>query len=252
MAHAGVAVAALLFASPVLLMLSAALQFGSAGITLHAFADAIAEVPLIRALLNSLWICAAGVPLALALSSMAAFALTQLPPRPRNTALLFLLLSASAPLTAVLVPRFVLYDTLGVAGTVLPVLAPALIGGTPLACLLLYAALRRLPQEHVDTARIEGLGWWSAWWQIAVPQTRPTHGAVLLLILLGFWGAFMEPLLYLHREDQLTAPLMLHAVEMLGSTRWPLLMATASLITLPVLLAVALLAPFLHQPFRSH
>lgn len=215
------------------------------------YADAFAAVPLARALLNSAWICAAGVPLALTIASLAAFGLTQTGASLRRRLLLVLLLSSSIPLTAVLVPRFVLFDAIGIVGTPIPLLAPALIGGTPLACLLLFAALRRLPGDQMDAGRIEGLGWLAIWWRIAVPQTRPTHTAVLMLSLLAFWGAFLEPLLYLHREHELTAPLMLHAISLLGSTQWPMLMATAFTITLPVVLMVGLLSPFLHHPFRT-
>lgn len=252
LARLAVAAAVAVFASPILLMLATALDLKSGSPSLVAFGESFSAVPLARALINSLWVCALGVPAALALASMAAFGLAQLPARLCQGLLLFLLLSSSVPLTAILVPRFILFDALGLVGTPLPLLAPALLGGTPLACLLLHAALRRIPQDQIDAARLEGLRWLSIWWRVAIPQTRPTHGAVLLLILLAFWGAFLEPLLYLHAERELTAPLMLHAVSLLGSTRWPLLMATAALITLPVVVAVAALAPFLRQPFRSH
>jgi multiple sugar transport system permease protein len=241
-----------LFAAPALLLLAVALRLPSGAATTAAFAEAFALVPLTRALLNSAWICALAVPAAVALSSVTAFGLTQIGERARARLLLFLLLSASVPLTAVLIPRFVLFEGLGMVGTPLPLLMPALAGGTPLACLLLYAGLRRVPQPQIDAARVEGLGWLAIWWRVAVPQTRPTHGAVLLLVLLSFWGAFLEPLLYLHDEHELTAPLMLHAIALLGSTQWPLLMAAAAVVTLPVAIAVAALAPFLHHPFRSH
>lgn len=240
-AAAGSTLAALMFAAPVLTMLAAT--------NLPAFVEAFRAVPLARALWNSLWICALGVPLGVAVASIAAFGLTQLSVRLRNALLVFLLLSGSIPLTAILIPRFVLFDAIGFVGTPLPLLAPALIGATPLSCLLLYAAQRRIAQDQVDAARIEGLGWLAIWWRVAVPLTRPTHGAVAMLALLAFWGAFVEPLLYLHREAELTAPLMLHAISLLGSTRWPLLMAAAAIITLPVAVGVALLSPFLRHPF---
>lgn len=248
----GVAAAVAIFAGPILIMLATALDLRAGRPSLDAFSEAFSTVPLASALVNSLWICALGVPAALALASMAAFGLTQLPARLRQGLLLFLLLSSSVPLTAILVPRFILFDAAGLLGTPLPLLAPAALGGTPLACLLLHVALRRIPQDQVDAARLEGLRWTTVWWQVAVPLTLPTHGAVLMLILLGFWSAFLEPLLYLRAERELTAPLMLHAVSLLGSTRWPLLMATAMLITLPVVLVVAAVAPFLRRPFRSH
>ncbi|MEQ1437946.1 ABC transporter permease subunit [Fontimonas sp. SYSU GA230001] len=237
------AAAAALFAAPIGLLLAAS--------SLDGYRAAFAAVPLARSLFNSAWISTLAAPASLALASMAAFGLTQIAAVPRRRMLLVLLLCASIPLTAVLVPRFVLFDAIGAVGTPLPLFAPVLVGGSPLYCLLLFAALRRLPQAQIDAARIEGLGWLAIWWRIAVPQTRPTHAAVFMLSLMAFWSAFLEPLLYLHREHELTAPLMLHAISLLGSTQWPMLMAAACAITLPVVLSVAVLTSFLHHPFRT-
>lgn len=251
-----IALIALPFALPLALLLGGALMPPGAGISpahwrldtlsFDALRTAFATMPLMTGLLNSLLIAAMAVPLTLAVAASAAFALTQLAPSARLLWLGSLLLAASLPLTAVLVPRFLLFEALGLVGTPLPLLAPALCGGSPVLVLLLYAALRRIPQDQIDAARLEGLGWWRVWWRIALPQIRPTLAAVTALATILFWGSFIEPLLYLRTEAEMTAPLMLHAMEMLGSTQWSLLLAAAATLTLPIVVLVMLLHRLIH------
>lgn len=246
---------ALLFAAPLLMMLSGALRLPGApppvrfewwpdAPSLLGAQFALSLVPLARGLLNSLLVTALAVPLTLVTAAMAGFALTQVSRRLQAGLLTFLLLVASIPLTATWIPRFVMFESLGFAGSYVPLIAPALAGGSPLFVLLFYAAMRRLPQDLVDSARLEGLGYLAVWWKVAMPQVRPTCFAVGMLAGTLYWGNFMEALLYLKAERQLTAPLMLHALDLLGATQWPVLLAGSVLVTLPVVIAYLALQNF--------
>lgn len=245
-----------LFAAPLLLMVTGALrrpgqpppthfEWRPAEPSLQALQDAWRLVPLGSALLNSVWITAIAVPLTLLVASLAGFAITQMPRRQQVGWLTFLLLTASIPLTAVLIPRFILFQQLGLIGTWLPLIAPALTGGSPLFVLLYYAAMTRIPPELVETARLEGMSLGKIWWRVALPLVKPTSFAVAMLAGILFWGNFMEALLYLKEEQDLTAPLMLHSLDLLGATQWPVLLAGAAVVTLPVVVLFVLLQGFL-------
>ena len=54
------------------------------------------------------------------------------------------------PVTALLVPRFTLFSWVGVTDTWIPLLAPALLGTSPLYVLLYAWAFRRIPNELYD------------------------------------------------------------------------------------------------------
>lgn len=194
-------------------------------------------VPMAVGLANSAAITVAGVGLAVLAASFFGFAMTRLSPARQMRAVAWLVVAASIPLTAIWVPRFVLFEWLGLSRSALPLVAPALFGASPLFVLLYFVALRRLGDDQFDAARLEGLGLPAQWWRVALPQVRPTTVAVATLAAMQFWGAFLEPLLYLERERELTAPLMLHALDLLGPTQWAVLMAGAALLTAPVLLA---------------
>lgn len=219
--------------------------------SLEALRQAFTLTPMARGLLNSGLIIAFALPLTVLTASAAAYALCQLPPQRQRLWLTLLLLSASIPLTAVWIPRFLMFQQLGLVGGPLPLIAPALAGGSPLFVLLYFAAIRRVPVELFETARIEGLPEWRIWWQVALPLVRPTSFAVALLATVLFWGNFMEALLYLREEHTLTAPLMLHALDLFDPGHYPVLIAGAFAITAPLLLLYVLLQPALTRHQRG-
>jgi multiple sugar transport system permease protein len=247
----------LLFAAPLLLMLGAALRAPDAAPPrtfawwpeapgLAAFAEAFALVPLARALLNSTLLTLLATPVAVVVASWAGFALTRLPARTRRVMIVLFVAAATMPYTAIWLPRFLMFEAVGAVGTWWPLWAPALMGGSPLCVLLAYVAVRRIPADRVDAARIEGLGWLGTWRHVVVPALVGTHLALAVLVALLFWSNFIDPLLYLDGDAQATAPAMLHALELLGPTQWSVLMAASVVVVLPVLALagfVALLLP---------
>ncbi|MEK6806198.1 MAG: carbohydrate ABC transporter permease [Pseudomonadota bacterium] len=246
---------ALMFVYPLALMLLESFQAPGArsatralfsGLpTLESWRLAFDSVPLARSLFNSLAVALLALPPTLAIAAMGGFALTQISRRGQALAVLLLLLAASIPLTAVWIPRFVMFESLGLVGTWVPLIAPALAGGSPVLVLLYFLALRRVPAELVEAARLEGLGWLRILWQVMLPLVWPTTVAVGLLAFVQVWGNFMEAVLYLKSPLQQTAPLMLHSLSLMGPTQWTLLMAGACAVTAPVVLAFLLLQRFL-------
>ena len=70
-----------------------------------------------------------------------------------------------------------------------------------------------------------------------MPLVKPTTAAIALLAAVAFWNNFIDPLLYLKTEEHLTAPLMIHSLDLLGPTNWPVFLAASLVITSPMILA---------------
>ena len=255
-------VVAAIFAFPLIAMLVAplrqpglppprGLEFIPKNPSLRSFSEAFALVPLARAIGNSLLVAFIAVPITIVTASWAGLAMTLMSGWRRRLLIGALLVLALVPVTAVWIPRFVLFDALELIGTYVPLIAPALMGGSPLFVLLYFVALRRIPPELFEAARMEGVGPLRIWWSVALPLVRPTTAAIALLALVLFWSNFIDPLLYLRSEKQLTAPPMLHQLELLGPTNWPVFLAGALVVTFPVVLAFLFAQRFLSNSERK-
>ena len=205
-------------------------------------------LPLARYALNSVVVAGLAVPLTLLTASWAGLAMAQLPGRDRRRLALLSVALLMVPITALWLTRYVFFAWLGITNTYLALLAPALMGTSPLFVLLFYWAFRRVPQELYEAARLEGARAITIWRRVALPLARPTLVAVGVLTFLVYWGDFINPMLYLKSQALYTLPLGVQQLLQLDRSNWPLLMAAAVVMTGPaVLLFLAVQRYFLGE-----
>jgi multiple sugar transport system permease protein len=219
--------------------------------TVENYPRAFGLVDLARFGANSIGVAAVAVPLAVLVASWAGFAMTRLPPRARAAAAVATLLALMVPVTALLVPRFAMYRALGLTGTYVPLVAPALLGMSPFYVLIYLRAFRRVPAELFDAARLEGLGPLATWRQVAMPLVRPATMAVAMLAFTASWGSFLEPLIYLYDSRTFTLPLGLRPLAVLPAQEFPLMLAGAAAATAPAVVVFLLVQRFVFKEVRE-
>jgi multiple sugar transport system permease protein len=73
------------------------------------------------------------------------------------------------PPAALWLPRFVLFTWLHLTDSFAALLAPALLGSSPLFVLLFYWSFRRVPEDVFESARLDGAGPLALWRRVALP-----------------------------------------------------------------------------------
>jgi multiple sugar transport system permease protein len=212
---------------------------------------AVTLVDLGRATLNSLAVVALTVPLSVLVAAWAGFALSQLPRRVARPVLAASAVALMVPLTALLVPRFAMFSTLGVTDTFVPLVAPALLGTSPFYVLVFWSAFRRLPADLYDACRLESATPWQVWWRVGMPLVRPVTAAVVALSFVLTWSDFLNPLVHLYRRDLFTVPLALRSLAELDPTNYPLLLAGAVLATVPAVVAFVVAQHWFLSEYRG-
>ncbi|MFG3708133.1 carbohydrate ABC transporter permease [Micromonospora sp. NPDC047670] len=203
---------------------------------------------LLRASLNSVLVAVVAVPLSVLVAALAGFALARLAPRTTGVVVAASLVALMVPATALLVPRFAIFRMLGLTDTLVPLIAPALLGTSPLYVLVYYLAFRALPADLYDACLVEDLSPMRTWWRVALPLVRPVTAGLTALTFVLTWSNFLDPLVYVYDRDLFTLPLALRSLSVLDPTNFPVFLAGAVLATVPAL-AVFVLAQrrFLHH-----
>jgi multiple sugar transport system permease protein len=218
----------------------ATIEWWPASLAWSNYARIFEILPLARYLANSLLVAGLAVPLTIVIASWAAFAMAQLPPRVRYALLALAVMVRMVPLTAVWLTRFLVLRELALIDTPGALLAPVWMGSSPLFVLIFYWAFRRQPVALYEAARLEGMGPLRIWAAVAMPLARPATAAVGLLTFVQYWSDFMNPLLYLRTDERYTLAVGLRVLQQLDATNWPLLMAGAVVMLLPVLVVLLL------------
>lgn len=173
---------------------------------------------------------------AVALSSVAAFALAryQFPGRTLMFGLIAGLLMV--PGLASLIPTFVLMRDLGLLNTRLVLMIPHVVGGAVLGTILLKAFVEQLPQELFDAARVDGASGIRMFRSLMVPLSLPTLATVALVTVIGVWNDFFWPLLTVTDNDLRTMSAGLLFFNGQNGTSYGPLFAGYALASLPLLL----------------
>jgi multiple sugar transport system permease protein len=188
---------------------------------------------LARATVNSVVVAALAVPLSVLVAAWAGFALARSSRRVATVVVGASLLALMAPATALLLPRFVIFRSLGLTDTLVPLVAPALLGASPLYALIYFLAFRALPADLYDACRLADLTPLQTWWRFAFPVVRPATAALTALSFILTWSNFLDPLVYVYDRDLFTLPLALRSLSVLDPTNFPVFLAGAVLATVP-------------------
>jgi len=201
-------------------------------------------IPLQRYLVNSFIVAGLAIPITLVTASLTGFGMAELGARTRG---LFFTLTVGllmVPATALWLTRYILLSWLGITDSYLALIVPAFMGTSPLFILLYYWTFRRIPVDEFEAARLDGAGAFAVWWQVGLPQTRPTSMAVIILTFMFYWNDFINPLLYLKSQSLYTLAVGLQQLQQLDKTNWPILLAAAVVMTIPTLLLFGFLQRF--------
>ncbi len=176
----------------------------------------------------------------LVICSATGYALAKLPFPGRRALFALVVANVMVPQVVTFVPVFVLVSNLGLvntyAGLILPNLALAV------NVFLMRQFMLSLPDELLESARMDGAGELRIFWQIVLPLSRPALATVGILTFLGSWNNFLWPLVVATTEDKYTLPVAL-ALYSVGQnqTRYGLLLAGSVVVILPVLLVFMVL-----------
>jgi multiple sugar transport system permease protein len=169
-------------------------------LTLHQFVRLFTELPVARALLNSVFFSAVISLGATFFSAAGGYALSKFDFRGREWVTTFTIGTVVLPSALLLGPGFETLYHLGLvdsyAGVILPGLAPA-FG----LYLFRQAMINSLPTDIIESARIDGCGEIRIFLQIVLPIIRPMVSAYLIIVFIGVWNNFITPQIVLQSPE---------------------------------------------------
>ncbi|MEV6118660.1 carbohydrate ABC transporter permease [Streptomyces sp. NPDC052109] len=150
------------------------------------------------------------------------------------------------PTTALALPLFLLFSAAGIVNTYLAVFLPSIVSpfGVYLARVFASAAV---PQELIESARLDGAGEFRTFFSVASRLMAPALVTIFLFQFVAIWNNFFLPMVMLQKESLF--PVTLGLYEWNGQTaRAPLLqesVITGSLVSIvPVIIVFVLLQRF--------
>ncbi len=177
------ALLALIVVAPFLYMVATAITAGP---------EALTALPFGRFLLTSAIVAVAVVIGQVITSATAAYAFARLRFAGRDRLFLCYLWALTVPAILLVLPRFLLIDSIGWGEGYRGLISTELVSVTGI--FLLRQFFRTLPRDVEDAARLEGAGEWTIFWRVVVPQVRPALATLAVLAFADQWRSFLWPL----------------------------------------------------------
>ncbi|MEU3188307.1 carbohydrate ABC transporter permease [Streptomyces sp. NPDC006923] len=241
-----ITVVALVFALPIIWMFAAAFKTNvqvtdpSVGLwfspTLDNFRSVLEAGQILRSMTNSLIVGFLSTLLSAIIAVPAAWAVGRFRMHRAGS---LILVARIIPGISLLVPWYYVFAQAGLVGSYTVLVLSHMFVSVPLILWIMISFFEGLPVELEEAARTDGLSAFGAFWRITLPLAAPGTATASLLAFVFSWNNFMFALIFADEHTQ-TVPVTLFNFISYASTDWGGLMAAATLITLPVLLAAIL------------
>jgi len=213
-------VAAMVF--PLLWMFSAAFKFKSEifhfpptlipkNPTVSNFLSLFERFPFGRNLLNSAFVASSAAALSLFFCSLAAFSFAKYRFSGRDFLFLFLLGTMLIPYHVTLIPLFIFYRRIQWIDKFWGLIFPGMANAFGIFFMRQYMFL--IPDELLDSARIDGCSDFRIFLQIILPMCRPALTALGVIFFMASWNNFLWPLIILKSDKMLTAVVAIRRLQ---------------------------------------
>ncbi len=192
---------------------------------------------------NSVIVTSVATFITLVINSMAAFALSKYKFPGRDAIFVVIIGTLMIPIVVILVPVFLVITELNMNNSLWGVIIPG--AATPTGVFLLRQYMLTIPDELIESARIDGASEWRIYWQIILPLARPALAVLAIFSVMWRWNDFLWPLIVLQRNEKFTLQLGLNAFQGELQIQWDYVLAMTVVTLLPITLVFAFLQRFI-------
>ena len=171
---------------------------------------AFQSVPFARYLFNSLYLATMGVLFNLLFGSMSGYAFAKLKFKGRNVIFVVLLAAMMIPGVVVMIPQYIVLNHLpffggndlfgqggyGLLNNFWAVILPGASGS--FAIFFMRQFFLTLPDEYMESARIDGCSEFRIYWSLYLPLTKPALATLGIFTFQAGWNSFLWPLIVLN------------------------------------------------------
>lgn len=213
-------------------------SFSLSDITFKNYIDIFTKHNFLKFFTNSCIIVFGGVVINVLFSSLAGFAFAK-KDFPGNNKIFFMyLMTLMIPSQVTMIPLYLIMRNLGWINTYKGLMLPIT---TALGVFLMRQAIMKIPDDLIDSARIDGCSDLRIFFLIIVPLIKPAIITLTIFTFIGAWNEFLWPLIMTTNDSVRTLTVGLSSMKAQYTVNYGLVMAGATLTFLPSFILYVLL-----------
>lgn len=206
-----------------------------------------------RNLANTALVATTTAVLAVILASLGAYAVARLRFRGKSLLLNTILMVYLFPGVLLIIPLFAMLvqigDTMGfeVQDSLGVLILTYLAQTLPVALYMLASYFRTVPEEIEEAGLIDGCSRLQVITHITFPLSVPAMVSVAIYTFMIAWNEFLYAFILLNDRNIFTLPIKLLSISQQLNTRWDVVMAASTVMTLPIVLLFLLGERYIEQ-----
>jgi len=207
--------------------------------TLDNYASILGRSPFGRWFLVSFTVATTTTLSVLFFDSLIGYTLAKFHFPGRSVVFVAILSTLMIPTEMLVIPWYVMAKSMGWLDSIWGIMFPGMMTG--FGVFLMRQFFLGVPDELIDAARVDGLGEFEIFWQVALPLVTPALSALAIFTFLGNWTAFLWPLIVTTSPNLYTVPVGLASLSGEFQTDWEMIMTGSSIATIPTLVVFIIL-----------
>ena len=200
------------------------------------------EKPAFLWLFNTVFMCVASMALTCVCAAMGGYALAKKKFVGRTFIFSLFICAMALPKQVILIPLLKEMAFLNLHNTLWAVILPTV--GWPFGVFLMKQFSENIPGELLEAAKIDGAGETRTFTQIVLPMIKPGIGALAIFTFITAWNDYFLQLIMLNDTNVLTISLGIAKLQSELSTDYGLIMAGASLGSIPIIIIFLMFQKF--------
>lgn len=203
-------------------------------VTFNAYGEVLRKTKFLLWFKNSLIVACITTVSVLFFDTLVGYTFAKFEFKGKSFLFILILSTLMIPTEMLVIPWYMMITKLKLFNTYLSLLFPGL--ASAFGVFLMKQFFEAVPNDLLEAARIDGLSEFGIFIRTAVPLVKPAISALGIFTFLGNWNAFLWPVIAVAKPDIYTLPVGLALFSGEAFNKWDLVMAGASIATIPVLI----------------
>lgn len=228
-----VTIAVIPFLIPIYTMVARSLQGRGWGNYL-----AVLQVPgFARFFLNSAIVAGGSIIIIYLATMMASFGFSKLRLQRKEVFFWMMMAALTLPEVVLIAPLYATAVQLHMMGTFWSVILPIAALQIPFTVLITRGYVDGIPDEMFEAARLDGANSWQIFWSILMPLAKPMAVAIVVLVLINAWNAYLLPKVFLINDNMGVVTLLPEYFRRQYNDDTPKILAAAVITAIPTIIA---------------
>lgn len=201
--------------------------------------------PISRWFINSFLVSAATTAVVVLSNTFAGYALAKKTFFGNKVIFYLFLGTLMLPRQVLIVPMFITMKTLGLTGSYLSIVLPAM--AWPIGIFLMRQFMHTIPNDLLESAKIDGAGEMRTFFQIVLPLAKPGIGALTIMTFMSVWNDYLWQLVIISKKAMVTLPVGIASLQAGTVIDYGVLFAGATIGAVPMIIVFLLFQKYFTQ-----